>query len=156
MKVVFLKDVPNVAQAGEVKQVADGYGRNFLIPQQLAVVATPSTLKSLEVSRSAEVRRRGRVDSQVEAMANSLEGLSTSFKVRVGARGRLYGSVTSTKIVEEIKKRTGLEIDRRKVELEEPIRKLGNYEVSIKLSSKLAPKIQVAVEKKEEEGETKE
>lgn len=152
MKVVFLRDVVNVARAGEVKEVADGYGRNFLIPQNLAIPATPTALKKLEVSRLAQAHRKDRLESQIEVLARSLEGLSLSFKMRVGARGRLYGSVTSTKVVNEIKRLTGHEVDKHKVELEEPIRKLGNYQVPIRLGTKLTPKVKVVLEREDTEG----
>lgn len=151
MKVVFLKDVTNVAQTGEVKEVAEGFGRNYLIPQKLAMIATASTLKGLELNRAAQAHRRDRVESRIEGVAHSLEDLSLSFKVRVGARGRLYGSVTSAMIAEEIQKQTGHEIDKRKVELEDPLRKLGNYDVPVKLATKLTAKVKVVLEKEEAE-----
>ncbi|MBI2909700.1 MAG: 50S ribosomal protein L9 [Chloroflexi bacterium] len=154
MKVVFLKDVANVARAGDVKEVADGFGRNYLIPQKLAMVATAPTLKGLELNRVASAHRQDRVRTQLESLADSLKDLPLSFKVRVGARGRLYGSVTSAMIAEAIQKQTGHEVDKHKVELEEPLRTLGTYEVPIKLGGKLTPRVKVTLEKEEAE-ETK-
>ena len=146
MRVIFLKDVPDVANAGEVKEVADGYGRNFLLPRKLAVLASSLELKKLEAQRQAEAQQRIRSEAQVETIAERLQGLSLTLKARAGAQGRLYGSVTAADIAQEIQKLTGGEVDRRKIELEEPIRQLGSYEVSIRLSGGVIPKIRVVVE----------
>jgi len=146
MRVIFLKDVPDVANAGEVKEVADGYGRNFLLPRSLAVLASSSELKKLEAQRQAEAQQRSRSEAQVEAVAEGLQGLSLTLKARAGAQGRLYGSVTAADIAEEIQKLTGQEVDKRKIELEEPIRQLGVYEVAIRLSGGVNPRIRVIVE----------
>ena len=146
MKVVFVQDVPNVAKAGEVKEVSDGYGRNFLIPRKLAVLASSSALKRAEAQREVEARQIVRSEARIEAVAERLEGLSVTLKARAGAQGRLYGSVTAADIAEEIQKLTGQEVDRRRIELEEPIRHLGNYEVTIRLSGGVSPKIRIVVE----------
>jgi len=146
MRVIFLKDVPDVAKAGEVKEVADGYGRNFLIPRKLAVLASPSALKNLEIQLQIEAQQRMRSESRVESIAERLAGLSVTIKARAGARGRLYGSVTAADIAEEIQKLAGERVDRRRIELEEPIRQLGSYEVPIRLAGGIIPKIRVIVE----------
>ena len=150
MKVVFLKDVANIASAGEVKEVADGYGRNFLIPKKLAVLATPAELKKLESHHYAETQRQVRSQSEVQSLADTIEQTSLTFKLRVGAKGRLYGSITAAHIAEEFSKLTEYEVDKRKIELEEPIRKLGNYEVSIRLTKDVAPRVKVIVEAEQE------
>jgi large subunit ribosomal protein L9 len=146
MRVIFLKDVPDVAKEGEVKEVADGYGRNFLLPRKLAVLASSSTLKNLEAHRQTEAQQRMRSEAQVETIAERLQGLSLTLKARAGAQGRLYGSVTAADIAKEIQKLTGAEVDRRKMELEEPIRQLGSYEVTIRLPGGVSPRIRVVVE----------
>ena len=141
MKVIFLEDVPNVARAGEVKQVADGYGRNFLIPKKLALLATPSAISSIDAQR----RTRTQDQTQIEALAEQLEGKEVILKARAGVKDRLFGSITSADIASELQNTTGLVIDKRKVELAEPLRQLGSYEVAIKLAKDIAPKIKVII-----------
>ncbi len=146
MKVVFLQDVPNVARAGEVKEVANGYGRNFLIPKKLATLATPSELKRTEAQRQAAARHQVHLESEAEALTERLEGLCLTLKARVGAEDRLFGSITTSDIAKEILELTGYDIDKRKIEIEEPIKKLGSYEVSIRLSKDVTRKVRVIVE----------
>ena len=146
MKVIFLNDVPDVAKAGEIKEVADGYGRNFLLPKGLALPATASTLKLAEARRKTESVRQSRFQSELAQVANMLEGNEISFKARVGAKGRLHGSITSADIASELQRLSGLDIDKRKVELKEPIHHLGSYEVTIRLAKDMTPKIKVIVE----------
>jgi len=141
MKVIFLEDVPNVARAGEVKQVADGYGRNFLIPKKLALLATPSAISSIDAQR----RTRTQDQTQIEALAEQLEGKEVILKARAGVKDRLFGSITSADIASELQNTTGLVIDKRKVELAEPLRQLGSYEVAIKLAKDIVPKIKVII-----------
>ncbi len=145
MKVVFLQDVPNVAKAGDVKDVADGYGRNYLIPKKLAVVATSAELNRLELQRKADVRRQARTEQDAEAFAKVLQDTTVVLKMRAGTKDKLYGSVTSADIAKEIKKLTKQDIDKRKIELEEPIRELGSHQVSIKLTKDVTATVNVVV-----------
>ena len=145
MKVVFLQDVPNVAKAGDVKDVADGYGRNYLIPKKLAVVATSAELNRLELQRNADVRRQARTEQDAEAFAKVLQDTTVALKMRAGTKDKLYGSVTSADIAKEIKKLTKQDIDKRKIELEEPIRELGSHQVSIKLTKDVTATVNVVV-----------
>ena len=145
MKVVFLQDVPNVARAGDVKDVADGYSRNYLIPKKLAVVATSAELNRLESQRKAEVRRQARTEQDAEAFARVLQDTTVVLKMRAGTKDKLYGSVTSADIAKEIKKLTKQDIDKRKIELEEPIRELGSHQVSIKLTKDITATVNVVV-----------
>jgi large subunit ribosomal protein L9 len=141
MKVVFLQDVPNVAKAGEVKEVASGYARNFLIPKKLALVATPQTLGQTEIVK----RVKARENAELATLAQQIEGKEVTLKAKAGAKDRLYGSITSADIATELSKVTGLAIDKRKLELDEPIRQLGSYEVGIRLGKDTVPKIRVSV-----------
>ena len=145
MKVVFLQDVPHVAQAGEVKEVADGYGRNFLIPKKLAALAHPQA--------TSQIKTKDNIKAQIKAelieLAHQLEGKELSLKAKAGAKDRLYGSITSADIATEIKNAIGLDIDKRKIELDEPIRQLGNYEIAIRLGKDIVPKIKVTVAEEE-------
>lgn len=149
MKLVFVKDVPNIAKAGEVKEVADGYGRNFLIPRGLAVIATPFELGKLEARRQVDAQRQAWSQQEASALADRLQELTLNFKVKVGPRGRLYGSVTNSDIATEILRLTGHEIDKRKIELVEPIRKLGSHEALVRLSKELTPRVRVVIEEGE-------
>src|SRR3972149_9441661 len=103
MKVIFIEDVPNVAKAGEAKEVADGYARNFLLPKKRAVVASPAELKKLEDLHKAEDRRQVRSEQEAKALAERLGGMTLVFKRRTGGKERLYGSVTSEDIAHELK-----------------------------------------------------
>jgi large subunit ribosomal protein L9 len=154
VKVVFLQDVPHVARAGDVKEVADGYSRNYLIPKKLAAPATPAELKRLELLRQTSAQRQVRSEQEAEALAQTLKDTTLVFKVRAGAKDKLYGSVTSADIAKEIYKVTKHEVDKRKIELGEPIRELGRHQVSIKLLKDITATVTVVVEP-EAEPETK-
>ena len=145
MKVVFIKDVPKVAAAGEVKEVADGYGRNFLIPRKLAMLFNPAAASMLEAQRGKEAR----TEAESVEMANQLEGQEIILKARAGAKERLHGAITSADIVAELQNSTGIAVDKRKVELDEPIHQLGSYEVAIRLGKDIVPKIKVTVTEEE-------
>ncbi len=149
MKVIFLKDIAKVAKAGEIKQVADGYGRNFLLPRKLALLATPSALKAAEIQIQKEREEQQRFATELSQLAQQLEGFSITFKAKVAEEDRLYGSIRDSDIADELSRLTGLDIERRKVELEEPIRQLGDYEVPIRLDKDLAPTIRVIVAQEE-------
>ena len=144
MKVVFIKAVEN-AKAGDVKDVADGYARNFLLPRGLARAATPEALKQLESQREAEAKRAARVKAEAEALAAQISGITLRIGAKVGANKRLHGSVTAGEIVNELKKQHDLTLDRRDVALADPIKKLGDFEVSIKIGHGLEPKLKVVV-----------
>jgi len=148
MKVIFLQDVPNVAQAGQLKEVADGYARNYLIPRKLAALAQHQAVSQVEIrTKKIEVR----LTTELKELAGQLEGKEVSLKAKAGAKEKLYGSITSADIAAELKNVTGIEIDKRKIELEEPIRQLGSYEIALKLGKDIAPKIKVTVTEEEAE-----
>ncbi len=148
MKVIFLQDVPNVAQAGQVKEVADGYARNYLIPRKLAALAQPQAVSKIEASTK---KMEARLTGELKELAGQLEGKEVSLKAKAGAKEKLYGSITSADIAAELKNVTGIEVDKRKIELEEPIRQLGSYEIAIKLGKDIAPKVRVTVTEEEAE-----
>jgi large subunit ribosomal protein L9 len=145
MKVLLIQDVDNLGYAGDVKKVANGYGRNYLLPQQLAVLATPGALKQAETIRKAAEKRRAQETADAQAVANQLTGLKLLFERRAGETGKLYGSVTSGDIAEAIHEKTGIELDKRKVAVPEPIRSLGEQEVPIKLMIDVTTSITVEV-----------
>jgi len=151
MKVIFLQDVPNVAKAGDIKEVADGYGKNFLIPKKLALLATPSTTSTFETQRRIRAQKQRQTESEINELAQQLEGKEVILKAKAGAKDRLYGSITSADIASELQNATGLVVDKKKIELDEPIRQLGSYEVAIKLGKDVVPKIKVIITEKETE-----
>ena len=144
MKVVFTKNVEN-HKAGDVKEVADGYARNFLLPRGLARAATPEALKQLDVQREAEAKRAARALAEAQALAEQISGITLRIVAKVGAAKRLHGSVTGAEIVAELKKQHALSLDRRDVELAEPIKRLGDYQVPVKIGHGLEPKLKVTV-----------
>ena len=143
MRVIFLENVPNVARAGEIKEVANGYGRNFLIPQKLALLANPPATNQVEIQR--KISAKNQTDDALVKLASQLEGMEVTLKARVGAKDRLYGSVTGADIAAELQNSGGLAVDKRKIELAEPIRQLGSYEVVIRLAKDIMPKIKVTI-----------
>ena len=147
MKVLLTETVDNLGNAGEVKKVADGYARNFLIPKGLAVPVTAGALKQAELRRLASARRQQRAKVEAESLARTLSQVTLTFQVKAGEKDKLYGSITNADIAEAFERETGRAIDKRKVELEEPIRELGSYYVPIKLLPDLAPRIIVIVER---------
>jgi len=149
MKVIFLQDVPNVAQAGEIKEVADGYGRNFLIPKKLALLANSSATQTVEAQRRTRERTQARLEGEMTELANQLDGKEIVIQARAGAQDRLFGSITSADIASELQNSNGIAVDRKKIELEEPIRQLGSYEVVLKLAKDITPRITVTVVQKE-------
>lgn len=152
MKVVFLEDVPNVGEIGDIKEVAAGYGRNFLIPRGLAVLVDSQAASIVE----SRLRKKARLMAQIEAemleLAKRIEGKAIVLKAKAGAKEKLYGSVTNADIAEALEKSIGVTVDKRKIELEEPIREVGSYEITIRLTKDITPKIKLKVveEKKEE------
>lgn len=145
MKVILIKDVPKLGTAGTIQTVAPGYARNYLIPQGLAAAATAGTIKQVEERTAAEARRTAKQEEAMRGLADRMAGMRIDITARVGEQGRLYGSVTSADIAEELSKLVGEEIDRRKVELEHPIHTIGNHDVTVRLVGRLTPVVTVHV-----------
>ncbi len=150
MKVVFLEDVPNIAQAGEVKEVAEGYGRNFLLPRKLAAPASAVALAQVKARQEAIAAKQARSEQELAELAAKIEGKQISLKVKAGAKDRLYGAVTTVDIAEELKKQFSIEVDKRDIVLDKAVRQIGNYDVSVKLGKDVNPKIKLSVEKAEQ------
>ena len=146
MKVIFLRDVSNVAKAGEIKEVADGYGRNFLIPRKLATLMSNSPVVSnIEAQLRTRARNEEQLKGELTELAEQLDGKEVSLKAQVGAKDRLYGSITSADIAAELESTAGVTIDKKKIELAEPIRQLGTHEVIIRLAQDITPRIKVTI-----------
>ncbi len=146
MKVLLLRDHEKLGKAGDTKNVADGYARNYLIPRGLAVLATSGALKQAETIRKSEEKRRAKIFSEAQSVANQLTGTTLTFRALASETGKLYGSITSGDIAEAIQREKGLAIDKRKIELREPLRSLGTHTVAIRLATELEPTITVIVE----------
>lgn len=151
IKVLLMHDVPELGHAGEVYRVAGGYARNYLMPRGLAVMATASALKQAEEIKQAGIRRRAQEKANFEAQASVVNGRKVLFTANAGENERLYGSVTSADIAEKLGAEVGFEIDRRRIQLEQPIRDLGLYDVELRFLHDVVGTFQVAVVR---EGET--
>ena len=149
MRVVLIQDVPNLGRVGDIKDVADGYGRNYLIPKGLAILATYGAVKNVEELRRAEAKKMARRVQDAESIAAQLNQLNLHFTARSGEEGRLYGSITNADIAEAIKAKTGHDIDRRRIELDEPIRSLGDHQVDVRLMTNVTAHLNVAVQPEE-------
>lgn len=149
MKVLLLKDVYKLGRAGDVKKVADGYGRNYLIPQGLAVLATTSALKQVEQIRQKAAANRSILNQELSGVAEKLSKLVLTFPAKAGETGKLYGSITSQMIAEAIKQKTGFAADRRQLDAQ-PIRTLGNHTVRVRLTIDLVPEVKVIVHREGE------
>ncbi len=151
MRVVLLEDVEKLGRAGDVVEVKNGYARNYLIPKGLAQPATPGLLRQVKQIRKAAEQRRARELGQAESIAAVLNELALEFRARAGEHNRLYGSITNADIAEAIREHTGIEIDRRAIQLERPLRQLGEYHVPIRLMAGVVTQVLVRVTN--EEGE---
>lgn len=156
MKVVLRKDVDKLGEAGSVQNVSGGYARNFLIPQGLAVYATDGELKMAAHNQAVKDRKIARQEEQLQSLADKIQGLALSFEARAGEGGRLFGSIGSADIAEQIAEKIGEEIDRRKVILSDPIRTLGEHSVEVHLVGKLRPTVSVTVTGEDAEEEVSE
>ncbi len=144
MKVLLLKDVYKLGRAGDVKKVADGYGRNFLLPQGMAVLATAEALKMAERIREKANVQRAIINQEMDAVGKQIAGLTLTFPAKASETGKLYGSVTTQMLAEAIKAKSGVEIARRQIDTQ-PLRMLGEYKVHIRLTVDLIPTIDVVV-----------
>jgi large subunit ribosomal protein L9 len=144
MKVLLLKDVYKLGRAGDVKRVADGYGRNYLLPQGMAVLATAEALKTTERIREKANIQRAIVNQEMDAVAKEIAGLILVFPARASETGKLYGSVTTQMIADAIKTKSGVEVARRQID-SQPLRMLGEYKVHVRLTVDLIPTIDVIV-----------
>lgn len=144
MKVIFLKDVKGKGKKGEVKNVAEGYARNFLFKNNLAVEANNANLKALEKQKQSEQKKKEEELDEAKKLKEQLEALTIELKAKAGEGGRLFGAVTNKQIADFLKD-NNIKVDRRKIELDEPIRSLGYTNVDVKLHPNVTAKIKVHV-----------
>jgi len=152
MKVMLVKDVYKLGRAGDIKKVADGYGRNFLIPQGFAVLATAGALKQAEkVRKQAEIRRTEQ-NSELKGLADQIQGIVVTFSAKAGETGKLYGSITTQDVATAISEQTRFEVKKQQVDMQ-PIRNLGEFTAHVRLTMDLVPEVKIIVHR---EGEAQE
>ncbi len=146
MKVILQKDIPNLGDAGDIKEVADGYARNFLLPKNFVLVANESSKKAIEHQKKLIKIKKEKRKKNSEKLADSLSGLTLEIKAQVGEEGKLFGSITTMDIAKELLTK-GFEIDKRKIQLDAPIKMEGEYDVAIKLDEGLSTNVKVTIVK---------
>ncbi|MBN1152171.1 MAG: 50S ribosomal protein L9 [Dehalococcoidia bacterium] len=151
MKVIFVKDVPGTGEVGEVKEVTRGYGRNYLLPNGLAVEASAGAMKQAESRIRQEKERKEQESKKLELLAAKLQGQEVRFKAKVGAEDKLFGSITAAHIAEELSKNVDATVDKKHVVLERPLREAGSHEVLVRLSGKAEATVTVIIEPESEE-----
>ena len=149
MKVLLMKDVYKLGRAGDVKRVADGFGRNFLLPQGLAVLATPGALKQVDHIRAQALLRRNALNNEMGSVAEQVNGVFLSFASKAGETGKLYGSITPQMIADAINQKLNTKIDRHSVEMQ-PIRTLGEFKARVRLTVDLTPEVKILVHREGE------
>lgn len=149
MKVLLLADVKGQGKKGELVNVSDGYARNFLLPKKLAVVADNAVMNEIKTKEEARLHRIAEEKKAAQENAKKLEGIVVKLYAAAGADGRFFGAVSSKEIAEELFKQTGIEVDKRKIELDEPIRAFGTYSLDVKLYPEVDGKLNVVIVKKD-------
>ena len=146
MEVILKEDVAKLGSRGDVVKVAEGYGRNFLLPRRLAIEATTGNKKVIEQMRAAAVRRSAKEKAQAEELSKQFDGVSVSFQRRSGEHDQLFGSVTSGDLAEALEKK-GFNVDRRKIQLHEPLKSLGEFTIPVRLHKDVTAHLKVVIEK---------
>ena len=146
MKVILQKDIPNLGEAGDIKEVANGYARNFLLPKNLVVMANDSSKKAIEHQNKMILIKKEKRKKQSEKLLEAIFGIELSFAVQVGEEDKLFGSVTTIDIAKQLKEK-GFEIDKKKIHLASPIKELGAFDVPIKLDEGITATVKVTVNK---------
>ena len=149
MKVMLIKDVYKLGHAGDIKKVADGYGRNFLLPQGLAVLATAGALKQVEKIRKQAEIRRAKENSELQGLADQIQGVVVTFGAKAGDTGKLYGSITTQDVATAVSEQTRFEVKKHQVDMQ-PIRNLGEYTAQIRLTMDLVPEVKIIVHREGE------
>lgn len=152
MEVILKEDVNKLGARGDVVKVAEGYGRNYLLPRKLAIEASKGNKAVVEQMKAASVRRSAKEKSQAEELAKQFDGVNLSFTRRSGENDQLFGSVTSGDIADGLAKK-GFEVDRRKVQLHEPLKSLGEFTIPVKLHKEVTTHVKVVIEKEKEAAE---
>jgi large subunit ribosomal protein L9 len=153
MKVLLLKDVYKLGRAGDIKKVADGYGRNFLIPQGFAVLATAGAMKQVEKIKSQAEIRRSALNTELKSLADQIQGVTLTFPAKAGETGKLYGSITTQDVSTALTEQVRFEVKRQQVDMQ-PIRNLGEFTAHVRLTMDLVPEIKIIVHREGESTES--
>ncbi len=145
MKVIFIEDVPKVARVGQTRTVADGYARNYLLPHKLAVVAGSQVAAAMDSQLKKKIKQRELEEAEMAKLAEKLNEVEITIKAKVGESEKLYGSVTGADIAEELSKSAGHDVDKKKIEMAEPIRRLGVHDVTVRFAHEITAVIKVNV-----------
>ena len=149
MKVIFIEDVINVAKAGDIKEVADGYARNFLIPKRLAAIATTKSINEAKTQMEKRIREKAKTEAEFKELAAQLAGKEVILTAKTGGKEKLYGSITAEDIASGLKSSFGVVVDKRKIEIPESIRQVGTYPVGIRLTADIVANINVTLKEEE-------
>ncbi|MBE6020132.1 MAG: 50S ribosomal protein L9 [Firmicutes bacterium] len=145
MKVIVIKDTKNVGKKGEIKNVSDGYAKNFLIPNGIVMEATPANIRDLERKKAADAEKRATDKASAEILKAKLAEIETVLQTKAGEGGKVFGSVTSKDISDALLAQHGIEIDKKKIVLENPIKQLGEYTITAKLYQEVTAEFKVTV-----------
>ncbi|MDI9510183.1 MAG: 50S ribosomal protein L9 [Clostridiales bacterium] len=146
MEVILLKDVKSLGKKGDVVKVSDGYARNFILPKKLGVEATKQSLHELKLQKDAEDRRNKEILDQARELGKKLEASTVKLQIKAGEGGRTFGSISTKEIATSLKEQAGIDIDRKKIQLSDPIKNVGSYTVGVKLHPEITANIKVVVE----------
>ena len=149
MKVILIEDVKSLGKKGEIVDVNDGYGRNFLLKKKLGLEATPKNLNDLKLKNANEEKHRQEVYEQAQELAEALKDKSVTLSIKTGGNGKAFGSVSTKEIASEIKAQLGYDIDKKKMTLNNPIKSEGIYHVTIKLHPKVSAEVKVIIKGKD-------
>ncbi len=146
MEVILMEDVKTLGKKGDIVKVSDGYARNFILPKKLGVEATKQNLYELKVKKDAEDRRIQEILAEARELAKKLETTTVNLEIKAGEGGRTFGSISTREIAATLNEKLGLELDRKKIQLSEPIKNAGSYTVAVKLHPKVTVNLKVVVE----------
>jgi large subunit ribosomal protein L9 len=153
MKVLLIKDVYKLGRAGDIKKVADGYGRNFLLPQGMAVLATVGAMKQVQKIKSQAEIRRSAQNNELKGLADQIAGVTLTFPAKAGETGKLYGSITTQDVATALTEKVRFEVKRQQVDIQ-PIRSLGEYTAHVRLTMDLVPEIKIVVHREGESADS--
>lgn len=145
MKLILQQEVKKLGKKGDIIEVSEGYARNFLLPQKLAIEATAGNINAIKQQKAAQTHKEQRANDEAKVMASQLSKVAVKIAVKTGESGKVFGSVTVKDIAEAMEQQYGIEIDKRKIELKESIKSLGTYEVTVRIHPEITGKIEVHV-----------
>lgn len=145
MEVILTQDVKSLGKKGDIVKVSDGYARNYILPKKLGVEATKQNLYELKLQKDAEERRQQEILDEAKALAKKIEASTVTLKIKVGEGGKTFGSISTKEIAAALKEQSGIELDRKKIQLSEPIKNLGTYNVGVKLHPNVTVDLKVVV-----------